>query len=126
MPWLLQHKLVFKSRDHVSKHSLSHSPYPPAETAACPMLTTRHKQRHFLQLLVSVFQDSPKKPSFPLSLGWASWGSTARPLVAEVKEKQSHLSAAGLLVFGNRHSSLEGCWGGQGHGICFQAVPIDF
>lgn len=48
---------------------------------------------------MSVFQDGPRKPSSPHSLGWAGRGSAAGPSAAEAEEKQSQLNAAGLAGF---------------------------
>lgn len=105
MSWILQHKLVLKNCDNVSKHNPSHSPYPTAETTACSMLTTQHKQQCFLQLPMSVIQDGPALPS-------ASGGQAGVPPQGRWQLKQSQPNAVRLVGFGNRHWSLEGYWSG--------------
>lgn len=117
---LLQDKLVLKSCDHVSKQPIT-SPDPPAETVVHPMLTTWHKQQHFLQLLMSVFQDSLRKPSSPLTVAWTEWTHRSWSLVKHLSLiQQSSLGlGAGIRV-------CPGRMGVGGAGISFQAVPIDF
>lgn len=124
MPWLLQHKLVFKSCDHVSKHSPSHSSNPPAETTSLPHADHPAQAVAFPPAArVRVSGQSQEAQLSPQP--WVGRPVfTAGPLAAEVKEKQSHLSAAGLVVFGTGIRVWRGAGAGRGVGFAFKLCQL--